>query len=240
MESMACAGIEHLDQRNPQIKLTLQEMVVSLPDFVNIDLNWRGDLFSIIFPKKYKETARNKIAHLGAYLHKCYGGNILPSLPAEAQEIIANTTWDDSGCPGFQLDQELDDILAADGVIGYVDLSLLKEDKLARPSSTPAISNTFLPQLDEHSISTFRDNPATTIVNQSKSDSGQTSKNAFSTVSNVTMDSHVSEMEFNFYNMKYLFQQIYDGDAKEGGLIKPSVSKSTTTASTSTDAAAKV
>ena len=58
-DSMECAGIEHLNQINIKLKLTLRDMVVGLPDahFITIDINWRGDAFSILFPKKYEDIA---------------------------------------------------------------------------------------------------------------------------------------------------------------------------------------
>ena len=241
VDSMACAGIEYLDQKNTKLKLTLREMVVGLPDthFINIDMNWRGDAFSILFPKKYEEIARDKIAHLGAYLHKHYGDKILPSLPTDAQEIIANTIWDELGRHVSQLDQELDDILASDGAIDFIDISLLTEEDIKRPSESPAISNTFVPQLDDHSVSTFRDTSGATKVTPSKSSKSKTTNDDFSTVSDVTMDSRVSKMESNFSDMKSLLQQIYDREVTEGGLAKPSVSKLVTTASGKPDAVAK-
>ena len=61
----------------------------------------------------------------------------------------------------------------------YVDLTLLKEDELACPSSTPDLSNTVVPQLNEHSVSTFRENPATTTVTPSKLDRTLTNKDDF-------------------------------------------------------------
>ena len=54
------------------------------------------------------------------------------------------------------------------------------------------------------------------------------------------MDSRVSKMESNFSGMKSLLQQIYDREVKEGELAKPSVNKSTTTASGKPDAVAKM
>ena len=54
---------------------------------------------------------------MGAFLHKEYGDDILPSWPVDAQEIIANTTWDESGQLLFQVDVELDAILTTDDVI---------------------------------------------------------------------------------------------------------------------------
>ena len=44
VNTMACMGIEHLDQRNSKLKQTIRELIVGLPDahFLSIDLNWRG------------------------------------------------------------------------------------------------------------------------------------------------------------------------------------------------------
>ena len=85
VEFLPCDSIDHLDQRNTKLKKTLRELILSLPDshFINIDLNWRRDGYYILYPKKYAEPARDRIAHLGTYLHRKYGDHILPSLSAE-------------------------------------------------------------------------------------------------------------------------------------------------------------
>ena len=79
-----------------------------------------------MFPKKYESIAKGKIAHLGTYLHREYGDAVLASLPAEAQLVIQDTTWDDTlQRPVSKLDKELDDIITAGDAIEYVDIELL-------------------------------------------------------------------------------------------------------------------
>ena len=154
---MVYEGIEYLDQKNNKLKKTLRELIINLSDahFINIDLNWRRDSFSILFPKKYEEIAREKIANLGAYLHKQYGDAILSSLPSETQELISTTEWDEkTGRPISLLDRELDDILLQGKAIELIDLSFLKEDNQASPENLLP-SQTYIPQLDSTSVSTF-------------------------------------------------------------------------------------
>ena len=126
---MACTGIDHLDQKNPKLSKTLHELIVGLPDshFINIDLNWKREALHILYPKKYEDKCRDLIANLGPYLHKHYGDDLLPSLPADTQELISKTKWDDQGRPISQLDQELDDILAVDDSLDFIDIQFLKE-----------------------------------------------------------------------------------------------------------------
>ena len=211
VDYMACTGIAHLDQKNKALKKTIRELVVGLPGahFLSIDLNWRRDSYNILFPKKYDEIARNHIAHLGAYLHKAYGDGILPSLPAETQEQIATTQWSKSGEPMSQVDVELDAILAADEQIEFIDLTALKEPETTRPPPS-LVSNTFVPQLDDATISTFGQVPPQPVVTPQKSgESGDSVLGAQTCISGITLDSRVSHMEERFSSMELLLKQFY-------------------------------
>ena len=152
---MTCEGIEHLDQQNSHHRKTLRELIVGLPNahFINVDLNWTGTSYAVLFPTKYEADARDMVAYLGPYLHKAYGDHILPSLPAKTQASIAGTTWnEETGRPVSTLDLELDEIIEEDGAFDFVDLSLLEDTTDRTP---PVISTTFQPKLDDTSVSTF-------------------------------------------------------------------------------------
>ena len=56
------------------------------------------------------------------------------------------------GRPQSKLDLELDDILASGNTMDYVDMTLL-EETTTRP--VIAVTNTFITQLDDNSVSTF-------------------------------------------------------------------------------------
>ena len=88
--------------------------------------------------------ATERIANLGAYLHKEYGDEVLKSLPVEVQAQVKDFTWDtDTGRPTSKLDRELDNILKDGEDLEFVDMSLVnKSDE--RPSSA-TLSNTFIP-----------------------------------------------------------------------------------------------
>ena len=51
IDSMACIGIDYLDQKNTRLKQTIRELIVGLPGahFINIDLNWRKDSYAVSY-----------------------------------------------------------------------------------------------------------------------------------------------------------------------------------------------
>ena len=100
---------------NNALGKTLHELILALPDshFLSIDLNWSRSSLSILYPLKYEELAKERIANLGPYLHQAYGNDILTSLPTETQGV-ATTNY-----PISKLDRELEDILAEDGKLDY-------------------------------------------------------------------------------------------------------------------------
>ena len=201
VQSTSCDGIDHLDQKNTALKKTLRQLILGLKDahFINVDLNWTRSSFAILYPKKYEQTAKDKIANLGAYLHKEYGDAILSSLPVETQQVISEVTWDpDTGRPLLKLDRELDDILQDGKTLEYVDISLLTSTN-ERPTSVPA-SDTFVPQLDTTSVSTFgtatpqRQTKASATINTPATPDTDTT----TVVSSMTMETKMSHLETRF------------------------------------------
>ena len=90
VSSSMCEGIDHLDQSNKQLKKTLRQLILELPDahFINIDINWSNSGYAIIYPIKYEEMAQERISNLGPYLHKAYGDSIIQSLLVEIHTLI--------------------------------------------------------------------------------------------------------------------------------------------------------
>ena len=108
-----------------------------------------------------------------------------------------------------QVDVELDAILAADEQIEFIDLTALKELETTRPSP-PLVSNTFVPQLDDATISTFGQVPSQPVVTPQKSgESGDSVLGAQTCISGITLDSRVSHMEERFSSMELLLKQFY-------------------------------
>ena len=200
--SNTCEGIDHLDQENKTIKKTLRQLILELPDahFINIDLNWSNSGFAILYPKKYEGIAQERIANLGPYLHKAYGDAILPSLSIEMQETIHDCTWDEeSGRPLTKLDRELDDILQSGEDLDWVDISLITQET-SRPSDA-ITSDTFIPQLDTNTVSTFgtvKEKPTKTAGFLKTQDADTDDK---SILSGITLDSRMSKMEVEFSGM---------------------------------------
>ena len=198
--SNTCEGIQFLDIKNTKVKKTLRQLIIELPDahFINVDLNWSNTGYAILYPKKYETAAQERIANLGPYLHKAYGNDILPSLPADMQESISEVTWDEAtGRPLTKLDRELDDIIECGDNLDYIDLTVL-DDVDNRP---PAPSNTFIPQLDNESVSTFgtiktNNNPTASLSRK------RSSNTVVSEMTIDTLDSRVSNMEMSFTEMK--------------------------------------
>ena len=156
VNSITCDGIDHLDQKNKPLKKTLRQLILELPDahLINIDLNWSNTGYSIIYPKKYEGIAQERIANLGPYLHKAYGDPILQSLSIEMKAQIHECTWDEeTGRPLTKLDRELDDILQTGDDLDYLDITMITNEDI-RPSDV-VTTETFIPVLDNNSVSTF-------------------------------------------------------------------------------------
>ena len=233
VDSMVCVGIDHLDQRNSSLKKTLRELIVGLPDahFLNIDLNWRRDAYTILFPKKYEDIARDKIANLGAYLHRAYGDAILLSLPADTQEIIANTEWDETNDrPVSLLDKELDDILNQGDEIEFVDLSILEAQNTNRPDVLQPAQK-FVPQLDTTSVSTFGTmavaGTANAVTPLKTPDCDDDNRSTVSAMTMETMDSRMSKMENGFGAMQMLLQKLVEQTSQGEGSALPSTPNAT-------------
>ena len=225
--SSSCDGIDHLDQNNSSLKKTLRQLILELPDshFINIDLNWTRSAFAILYPKKYEQAAKEKISNLGAYLHKEYGDPILQSLPVKTQQIISEVTWDpETGRPLSKLDRELDDILQNGESLEYVDILLLTNET-ERPATAP--SDTFVPQLDTTSVSTFGTLSPSRPQKSSATISPPTSPDTdnATTVSAMTMETKMSQLESRFDNIEAMLHTLV-GKASIGspGTPPPAVS----------------
>ena len=227
VQSTSCDGIDHLDQTNSSLKKTLRQLILELPDshFINIDLNWTRSAFAILYPTKYEQAAKEKIANLGAYLHKEYGNQILQSLPVETQQIISEVTWDEeTGRPLSKLDRELDDILQTGDSLEFVDISLLTNET-DRPATAP--SDTFVPQLDTTSVSTFGtlspSRPQKSSATISPPSSPDTENK--SVVSAMTMETKMSHLETRFDKIEAILHTLV-GKASIGspGTPPPAVS----------------
>jgi len=202
VSSNTCEGIDHLDQTNKTLKKTLRQLILELPDahFINIDLNWSNSGFAILYPKKYEGISQDRIANLGPYLHKAYGDAILPSLSIEMQESIHQCTWDEeTGRPLTKLDRELDDILQSGEDLDYVDISLITQET-ERPSDA-ITSDTFIPELDTNTVSTFGTVKEKTAKTTRLSKNHGVDADDKSTLSGITLDSRMSKMEVEFSSM---------------------------------------
>ena len=162
--SLPVEGLDSIDTYNDALEGTLRQLILSLPDshFINIDYNWSRTNFQILYPIKYAETAKDRIAHLGAYLYREYGDRLLGSLTTDMQRTISETKWDEkTNRPVSMLDQELDDILAEDDDIDYVDMSLITDltvnggSAIFQPTMAGTAPVPFVPVQDDTSISTF-------------------------------------------------------------------------------------
>ena len=201
---LACSGIDHIDQINSKLKRTLRDLIVNMDGshFINIDKNWRGDCYQILYPIKYEKEAKDRIAHLGAYLHHVYGADVLLSLPAETQEEIHDTIWDEEkDRPVSKLERELDEVLEAGDIIEFVDMSLVTEET-SKTTATSPISSKFVPVLDTCSISTFSTTPGATNHSNSISNSIALKGDSQTTVSDVTIESKISRLEEGYLEIR--------------------------------------
>ena len=215
--SMPIEGIEFLDQPNKQMKgKTLRQLILALPDshFISIDINWSRTHYCVLFPKKYELQAQCRVAHLAAYLHKEHGDNILSSLSAAQQQMVAETEWDKDGRPISKVEQELDDILDMGSTMDYVDVSFLEKSEAPTVASSsfapraPPVPVSFVPMADDSSVSTF----GTAVFKSPAKSASQpflSSSSGSATVnSSVTMESRVSQVESTLGDMKAMLQKI--------------------------------
>ena len=239
VESISCEGIDHLDQKNTALKKTLRQLILGLPDahFINVDLNWTRSAFAILYPKKYEQAAKEKIANLGAYLHKEYGDEILQSLPVETQQVISEVTWDsETGRPLSKLDRELDDIIQDGENLEFVDISLLTNNSERPTSAIP--SDTFVPQLDTTSVSTFGTLSPARPAKQGVAISPPSSpENDGTTVmSAMTMETKMSHLETRFDKIEDILHTLV-GKASIGSPVTPPPTSATAGAATTAPAA---
>ena len=106
------------------------------------------------------------------------------------------------------LDKELDDILDAGDALEYVDIELIKlQEKPAALS--PSISDKFIPQLDNSSVSTFGTAPSRSSKRTSTSLALVTgSSSTMSEVTEATMESRVSKMEEDCDEIKHMLRTL--------------------------------
>ena len=116
------------------------------------------------------------------------------------QETIHDCTWDEeTGRPLTKLDRELDDILQSGEDLDYVDMSLITE-QITRPSAATT-SNTFIPQLDTNTVSTFGTVKDRTTRTIGLTRSQEVDADDKSILSGITLDSRMSKMESEFSSM---------------------------------------
>ena len=110
--------------------------------------------------------------------------------------------------PVSKLDKELDDILDAEDALDYVDIELIKlHEKPATQS--PSISNKFIPQLDNSSVSTFGTAPTTSPKLHKTGLALITgSSSTMSEVTEATMESRVSKMEDDCVEIKNMLRTL--------------------------------
>ena len=149
--------------------------------------------------------ARERIAHLGPYLHKTFGDKILTSLPVTTQQEISKITWDEkTGRPVSKLEKELDDILTEGTNLDFIDMSLLEDKDPKRPEAT-APSDTFIPKLDTDSHSTFGTVKQTETTNSAGLKKTYT-QDSGTVVSEMTLDTRITEMESKFDNIETMLR----------------------------------
>ena len=211
--SLPCQGIPSLNLRNRALGRTLRELIMSLKDshFINIDMNWSNTNHVVLFPRKYESTAKEKVVHLPAFLHRQYGKRILSSFDAATQQVIEETSWDKEGHPMSKLDRELDQVIADDDTLDYVDISFFADaEEKAYPTKPSASCDPqtaapipFIPQVDETSVSTFG-----TFSPSKQASPTAVHTVAGSTSSDVSMLSRVSKVEEDMTEVKAMLRQL--------------------------------
>ena len=217
--SLSCEGIPHLDTMIRPLKKTMRELILNLSEshFINIDLNWSGTNYCILYPRKYENEAKLKIAHLPAFLHRAYGDKIMSQFAPKIQEMIKDTTWNEQGQPISKIDRELDTIITEDDAIDFVDITYFAENEEISPHKAsekfnPRLTEApvpFVPEMDQYSVSTFgtaasksprklRGSPAPSKVGE---DSGTVD-------SSVSMVSRVSKVESDIGDVKQMLQRL--------------------------------
>ena len=235
--TMPVEGFASLDQPIPSLKKqTLRQLILQLTDshFINVDLNWSKTHYSILFPKKYENLAKDRIAHVGAYLHKQFGKHVLPSFTPELQQVVAETVWDkDTGRPISKIDKELDDIIDCDEALDYVDAPFLNKPEPKKASLTPQASSVFqpraspvpmqfVPEQDNLSVSTFGTTAYKTPPKASSQPSLEDARESSTVISSVTIESRVTQVESTLGDLKNMLQTLVNAstEAKSPSLGK--------------------
>ena len=137
------------------------------------------------------------------------------------QQLIKETTWDEkTGRPQSKLDLGLDGILASGDTMDYVDMTLL-EETTTRPAI--AAKNTFIPQLDDDSVSIFGTVKDKKTISMGLTRSTIPDDDSNTLASSVTMDSRMSVMEHDFSGMKNMLSKIFDKVNTGSTVTQPSI-----------------
>ena len=193
---------------------------MELPEtnFINVDSNWANTNYIVLFPRKYEDTAKEKVVHLAAFLHKEYGDKILPSFEAATQKIVKETTWNEDNKPISKLDRELDAILESDDNLEYVDTSYFEEhdsrltvstnpSTIFEPKLTEQAPVPFIPAIDDATVSTFG-TASSRSPGKLSNDGLSIARTTSSEMSMVSVLSRVSKVEESMGDMKSMLQQI--------------------------------
>ena len=121
------------------------------------------------------------------------------------------------------IDKELDDIIAEDDDLDFVDISFLQTENQneKRIPVTPEISSKFIPKLDTDSVSTFKTYQPNMEISPDKSELTDRSSDNHTTVSAITLDSRMSNMEHEVHKISTLLQQIANRKVNEAGVAIP-------------------
>ena len=157
------------DRRVPALQnVTLRKLLFKIKSpetketlFYGLDKKWgRDGGWTVTFPRKYEEEAREWIAQLPAYLHHEHGEPAFKWFTTEAIDRARDTEWDDEkDRPVPPEERELDEINDGTMDLSWVDMSFILMDEkdatktsVARPQkkSQEAVYN-----LDDRSTSTF-------------------------------------------------------------------------------------
>ena len=116
------------------------------------------------------------------------------------QELIQKCTWDEETDRSLtKLYKELDDILKSGNDLDYVDINLITKEE-TRPNEA-IVSNIFVPELDDNTVSTFFTSKDTTTKAIGLSRTQIIDDVERSILSGITLDSCMSKMEDKFTSM---------------------------------------
>ena len=138
-----------------------------------------------------------------------------------------------------KLDRELDDILENGNNMEYIDLTILAPIDERPESLRP--SNTFIPDLDNGSISTFgtvntKKKKSPSLSRKHSTDTITDSSTVFSEMTLDTLGSRVTNMETDFSDMKAMLQILVARKPTDSTVTQPPASTTAADASQSASA----